>query len=172
MRALAGLHPHSIAAVNEILKHGHIVSGDISRCENKMKRNTKKKQPEELLRALRGAAESERILHRLHSVVLVLNGFSSSEAARLYGDSARSVAYWVKRFEEHGVGGLEEKQRSGRPSKLSESQMRSVKSWVRKSFDGTPVTGKVLSSYIRSRFGLSLTVRQCRRIMKTISSHD
>jgi transposase len=129
--------------------------------------NQRKKLPPKLLRTLRGSSPEERILHRLHSVVLVLNGFSCSEVAKCYGDSARSVAYWVERFEGKGLAGLEEEARSGRPSKLTPAQLKKVAGFLKGSQTGeTPVDGKALSVFIKRRFGVSLTVRQCRRIVK------
>lgn len=131
-----------------------------------------KKLTKELLRTLRGATPRERILHRLHSVALVLNGRSCSEVARFYGDSARIVAYWVKRFDESGLAGLEEEARSGRPSKLTASQLQRVKVFVRKTSESSasPITGEVLAAFIKGTFHVSLTVRQCRRIVKQIFS--
>lgn len=130
-----------------------------------MGKDVHKTPSKEAFRVLHGASESERILHRLHSVVLVLNGFSCSEAARLYGDSARSVAYWVKRFAERGIPGLEEKQRSGRPRKLTPLQMKRLRVFVEKeSKDGEHVPAKKLAFFINQKFGVRLTIRQCRRI--------
>jgi transposase len=132
-----------------------------------MGKNANKVAIKNLLGALRGTSEQERILHRLHSVVLVLNGLSCSETARLYGDSARSVAYWVKRFEAEGVAGLEEEQRSGRPSKLTPTQMKAVREFAAQHCrTGELATGKTLSFFINQKFSIQLTVRQCRRILR------
>lgn len=125
-----------------------------------------------VLRTLRGRSSHERILHRLHSVVLVQNGFSCSEVARCYGDSARIVAYWVKRFESDGVSGLREKVRSGRPSKLTLLELKRVAAFVKRESEskGVPTNGKTLSTFIKKTFGVSLTVRQCRRIVNQFPS--
>jgi len=122
-----------------------------------------------MIRLLRGTTERERLLHRLHSVVLVLNGFSSSQAGRLYGDSARSVAYWVKRFKESGIGGLEEEQRSGRPTKLTPAQLKQVRAFIGKQIQaGQTITAKNVSFFINQKFRVRLTVRQCRRIVNML----
>ncbi len=47
-----------------------------------------------------------RYFHRLHVVLHVLHGASSYEAARLYGDSPRSVEYWAHRLLSQGLAGL------------------------------------------------------------------
>src|SRR5262249_47724357 len=85
------------------------------------------------LQELRGTSARERLLHRLHSVALVLNGCSGSEAARIYGDSARAVAYWVTRFKRYGIEGLRDEARPGRPSRLNLSQLKKVQRFVNQS---------------------------------------
>jgi transposase len=120
----------------------------------------------QMICALRGASKRERVLHRLHSVILVLNGLSCSEAGRVYGDSARSVAYWMKRYEQNGISGLEEEQRSGRPSKLTAAQLKVVEKFVQKnSQNHEGPLAAALQSFIKRKFAIVLTVRQCRRIM-------
>src|SRR5438046_9103541 len=71
-------------------------------------------------------SEESRYDHRLHGVLLVAQGMTCPEVSRLLGDAPRSVEYWVRRFEERGLGGLVEGQRSGRPPRLSEAQLREV----------------------------------------------
>ncbi|MES3030921.1 MAG: helix-turn-helix domain-containing protein [Patescibacteria group bacterium] len=131
---------------------------------------TPKKVSKHLLASLRGTSPNERVLHRLHSVVLVLKGFSCSDAARLYGNSERIVAYWLKRFEEHGINGLREGARSGRPSTLTPKQLRAVQSFVRAAQSkNEDATGPSLAAFLKSTFKVSLTKRQCRRILNQIS---
>src|SRR5438876_513924 len=71
-------------------------------------------------------SEESRYDHRLHGVLLVAQGMTCPEVGRLLGDAPRSVEYWVRRFEERGLAGLAEGQRSGRPRRLSEAQMEEV----------------------------------------------
>ena len=47
-------------------------------------------------------SEESRYDHRLHGVLLVAQGMTCPEVARLLGDAPRSVEYWVHRFEEQG----------------------------------------------------------------------
>ena len=42
-------------------------------------------------------SEESRYDHRLHGVLLVAQGMTCPEVARLLGDSPRSVEYWVHR---------------------------------------------------------------------------
>ena len=62
-------------------------------------------------------SQDARYDHRLHAVLLVAQGQSCREVARLLGDAPRSVENWVHRFEARGFAGLLEGQRAGRPSR-------------------------------------------------------
>src|ERR1051325_8433212 len=71
-------------------------------------------------------SEESRYDHRLHGVLLVAQGMTCPEAARMLGDAPRSVENWVHRFERDGRAGLAEGERSGRPSRLGEEQVREI----------------------------------------------
>ena len=71
-------------------------------------------------------SEESRYDHRLHGVLLVAQGMTCPEVARLLGDAPRSVQYWVHRYEQQGLAGLAEGERSGRPSRLKEKQVKEI----------------------------------------------
>jgi transposase len=136
-----------------------------------MKQRNKKILAKAVQRTLRGQTPRERLLHRLHSVVLVLSGQSASEVARIHGDSPRAVAYWVSRFNEAGMTGLDEDQRPGRPSKLNEKQMNKLQIFVRHAKQNSkPINAEALAIFILTEFRISLTARQCWRILNKIKS--
>ena len=58
-------------------------------------------------------SEASRYDHRLYGVLLVAQGMTCPEVARLLGDAPRSVVYWVHRFDQQGLDGLSEGERSG-----------------------------------------------------------
>ena len=119
------------------------------------------------LKILRGDSSRERLLHRLHCVVMALNGSSASESARIYGDSPRAVAYWVRRFQQGGIEGLNEEARPGRPSRLNDAQMKKVQTYLTKAgAQSKPVNAEMLSVFILKKFKIFLTPRQCLRILK------
>src|SRR5260370_2643360 len=76
-------------------------------------------------------SEESRYDHRLHGVLLVAQGMTCPEVARLLGDAPRSVENWVHRFDEQGLAGLTEGERSGRPSRLQEKQVKEINRAVR-----------------------------------------
>lgn len=111
--------------------------------------------------------------HRLHAILLVAQGLSSRKVAQLLGDSPRTVAYWVKRFNEEGLAGLAEADRSGRPRKLSQDQIDLIDAALRKSPSdyGLVVNlwdGKTLSAFIKKQFGIDMGVRQCQRLFRQL----
>src|ERR1700716_2538657 len=77
-------------------------------------------------------SEESRYDHRLHGVLLVAQGMTCPEVARLLGDAPRSVEYWVGRFEGAGLAGLLEGERPGRPRRLDSRQMEAVDRGLRR----------------------------------------
>lgn len=132
---------------------------------------SKNKQTESKVTAevLRGVTARERVLHRLHSVALVLAGFSATDVQKSFGDSPRAVAYWVARFKVKGVAGLEEKARAGRPASLSALQTTELLRFVFKARKASePVNATLLPLHIKKSYNVSLTERQCWRILKQL----
>jgi transposase len=136
-----------------------------------MRKTTYQRIPKTALQQLRGASARERFLHRLHCAALALAGLSASEVGRIYGDSPRAVAYWVKRFKAEGVSGLEEEARPGRPSKLNPAQLKKVQTFVKRAGrKSEPVNAAALSAYLLTEFEIGLTPRQCWRILGRLRS--
>jgi transposase len=118
-------------------------------------------------------SEESRYDHRLHGVLLVAQGMTCPEVARLLDDAPRSVQYWLKRFEQDGLAGLSEQERSGRPSSLSEKQVAVIDRALRQApvaygLSGNLWDGKTLSTFIEERYGISLGVRQCQRLFRQL----
>jgi len=111
--------------------------------------------------------------HRLHAILLVVQGMSSRQAAQFLGDSPRTVAYWVQRFEAEGLAGLADADRPGRPRRLNQEQIYHIEKALRKSpLDlGLSVNlwdGKTLSVYVKQQFEIQLGVRQCQRLFRQL----
>jgi transposase len=124
-----------------------------------------------MVRDLCAESPRARMLHRLHSVALVAYGLSASEVARIFDDSPRAVAYWIKRFKRHGLAGLEEESRPGRPSKLNPTQIKKLQRFLERSqASSKPVKAETLAVYILKEFGIVLTIRQCWRILKRLKA--
>lgn len=118
-------------------------------------------------------SEESRYDHRLHGVLLVAQGLTCPEVARLLGDAPRSVEYWVHRYQRDGLAGLTEGERSGRPGRLSEKQIHEMNRILRArpSDAGMHVNlwdGKTLSAWIEKTYGIRLGVRQCQRLFRQL----
>ncbi len=136
-----------------------------------MKRNSHFNISGGMVRDLCAESPRARLLHRLHSVALVGYGLSASEVARIFDDSPRAVAYWVKRFKKHGLAGLGEESRPGRPSKLNPGQMKRLQTFLKRSQQCLkPVKAETLAKHISKEFGVVLTTRQCWRILKRLKA--
>lgn len=118
-------------------------------------------------------SEEARYDHRLHAVLLVAKGMSCPKVADFLGDPERTVRSWIRRYQEDGLQGLIENERSGRPPKISERQLDRIASVLRKTpedfgLNGNIWDGKSLSAYIRRDFGVALSIRQCQRLFSQL----
>jgi transposase len=114
-------------------------------------------------------SEESRYDHRLHGVLLVCSGMSTYEVAELFGQSPRTVQYWVQRFERRGFAGLQDTQRPGRPTTLDPATLERVGKDLRRDprelgHTQTLWDGKLLSHHLAATYGVHLGVRQCQRL--------
>jgi transposase len=117
-------------------------------------------------------SEESRYDHRLHGVLLVAQGMSCPEVSRLLGDSPRTVEYWVRRFEDKGLAGLVEGERSGRPRRLNDKQLEEINLVLRQPPESVGIPrglwdGKGLAAFVKRRYGIKLGVRQCQYMFKS-----
>jgi transposase len=117
-------------------------------------------------------SEESRYDHRLHGVLLIAQGMSCPEVSRLLGDSPRTVEYWVRRFENKGLAGLVEGERSGRPRRLNDKQLEEINSVLRQHPESVGIPrglwdGKGLAAFVKKRYGIKLGVRQCQYMFKS-----
>jgi transposase len=116
-------------------------------------------------------SEETRYDHRLHGALLVAQGVTCPEVARLLGHAPRSVENWVNRFDRQGLAGLTEGERSGRPRRLDKKQVKEINRVLRAkpSDAGMRVNlwnGKTLSAWIGKTYGIQLALRQCQRLFR------
>lgn len=109
--------------------------------------------------------------HRLHALLMVAQGLTCTKVAELLGDSPRTVAYWVNRFENEGLAGLADAERPGRPRRLNEQHLSQIQDALRSSpkendLNANIWDGKLLSHFIKKQFGIDLGVRQCQRLFR------
>ncbi len=110
-----------------------------------------------------------RYFHRLHAVLQVIGGASSYETARLYGDSPRTIEYWVQRLASKGLTGLLEGNHTGRPARLSTVEEERLRKDINRSprelgYNQNLWDGLLLSHHLAQNYSISLSVRQCQRL--------
>lgn len=118
-------------------------------------------------RRSRDVAQARRLL----AIALVLEGASRTEAAEAAGMDRQTLRDWVHRYNEEGIGGLLDRPRSGRPSRLSEQQKAELAALIEAGPD-VAVHGVVrwrcvdLKDEIKAHFEVELSERQVERVLK------
>ena len=107
-----------------------------------------------------------RFQHRLHCILLICDGKTCSDVVALFGDSLRTVQYWVKRYNESGVDGLRDPNRVGRNPRLLPGDRDVLAQDLRRSprefgYTQNLWDGKLLSHHLKEKFNAELKVRQC-----------
>jgi transposase len=116
-----------------------------------------------------------RYIHRLHGVLLVLSGMSSVQVGKLLHNPRRSVSIWVSKFNKYGASGLEDAEKPGRPATLNAVQERAIEAALKKSpkesgMEGDAWTGALVATFINKRYRIQMTMRHCRRILRSVES--
>ncbi len=129
----------------------------------------------EILKGLVNESEELRYLHRIHVVSLVAKGCSCHDVAAWYELTIRTVERWVHQYDTTGCSGLRGDQNSGRPHKLSASELEIISRDIKKSprdlgYKGERWKGGVLAVHLRKFFDVSLSERQCQRLIKQYGS--
>lgn len=122
------------------------------------------------IRAQLRVSPQVRRLHRLHAVLLVAGGLSCRKAARLLGDSPRSVEYWAQRYMSDKDNGLNEKKHTGRRPRLTAAQLAQLRVVLAGAAADAPPPpggwdGKSARAYIARRWGVRLGLRRVQSLL-------
>lgn len=114
-----------------------------------------------------------RFLHRVHCVLLIGAGHSCYEIANCFGETPRTLERWVRQFESQGISGLKDDQKPGRPKKLNTDQLKHITHDIynppsKFAYSKMGWDGKLLATHLKNRFGITLSVRQCQRLLKQL----
>lgn len=110
-----------------------------------------------------------RYFHRLDVILYVLKGASPYDAAKLFGHSPRTIEYWIHKLVSNGIAGLWEGERTGRPGRLSASELQMLRKEIQRSprelgYEQNLWDGVLLSYHLEKVYSISLSVRQCQRL--------
>lgn len=138
---------------------------------NKRKYHT---DPEVLLeqgKAIMSSSDESKFHFRVFAVNMVLSGCSAAEIGNMAGVSKVAVTGWVKTADEQGFEALKSQNRSGRPKKLTSEQLQAIDTVLQsdpKEHGYKNWDGPALASYIKSKYGVTLSVRQCQRLFHNL----
>jgi len=138
---------------------------------NLRKYNTDPKILLEQGKAIMSSSDETKFLFRVFAVNMVLSGTPASQVGASAGYTKAAVTGWVKTVDEKGFEALRTQQRPGRPSKLSEQQLKEIDAVLQtdpKDHNLKVWDGPSLSSYIKSHYNVDIGVRQCQRLFRNL----
>ena len=130
----------------------------------------------ERLTRLRKEAEQDgayRVAKRLQAVLLNSRGRSSGELATILQAPRSKVSEWLANYESHGLEGLLEGSRSGRPGLLTEAQLIELHDIVESGpvaygFDCGVWTSPMIARVIYDEFGVEYHPGHVRKVLHAI----
>ena len=109
-----------------------------------------------------------RMRVRLMALSHIKNGANNTQTARNLHISRRIVNDWIKRFYEHGLDGLKEKPRSGRPCNLNEQQLSQLSQYIHDNSikpKGGRLKAQTLVAYIMQEFKVDYSIDNIYRLL-------
>jgi transposase len=130
-----------------------------------------------VLRKLAKGESDARIARRVLAIANALDGMSREEAAQLAGMDRQTLRDWVIRYNEHGLDGLADRPRDGRPPKLDAEEKAEL---IRIVLAGPDPEASGLSAFTREdlvrickkRFATSVHVTSMGRILRELATKD
>ena len=110
---------------------------------------------------------------RIAAILLLLEGWKSSQIARLFDLTRWSVVKWIHRVNEKGISELEERKRPGRPCRLDEQIQKDLEKALEKDprefgLKRNRWDGIVVVEYLERIHGIKLKVRQAQRWIRRL----
>jgi transposase len=110
---------------------------------------------------------------RIAALLLALEGWKSTQIARLFDLTRWSVVKWIQRVNEQGISGLEEKKRSGRPCRLDPIVQQELEKALQREprefgLKRNRWDGIVVVEYLERFHGVKLQVRQAQRWIRRL----
>ena len=110
----------------------------------------------------------EKYRHKVEIVNLVLSGISPKELSDICKESKSTIYLWVKLVDENGFEALCPKIHKGRPTKLNDQQCIEIRTVLEsdnpKEYGYNVWDTPNLSDYIKKKYDINLSVRQCQRL--------
>ena len=126
------------------------------------------------LSLLRKEAEQDgayRVARRFHAIILNSEGHTSGAVARILQSPRSKVSWWLANYHAHGVDGLLEGHRCGRPGQLQETQCQTLADIVESGpvaygFDCGVWTSPRIARVIEEEFGIGYHPGHVRKVLR------
>ena len=111
---------------------------------------------------------------RLYAVYQIAKGAVSRDLEQIYNVSFKSVCNWVNEFNAHGIEGLKDTPKSGRPPRLGKEEKESLKLLILNedpssyNYNTSTWTGPILIDYIEKKYGIKYKKAQIYNIIKSL----
>jgi len=107
---------------------------------------------------------------RIAAFLLVLSGWKSTDIASLFGLSRWSIVKWIRKANKNGLAGVYDKQRPGRPSRISDACKRELETALEKPPKDSGVgrarwDGVVVGEYLKRVHGVTIRVRRAQQLL-------
>ena len=122
-------------------------------------------------RAIMTSLDESKYLFRVFAVNMVISGTPASQVGASAGYTKAAVTGWVNTVDEKGFEALRPQQRPGRPAKLSNQQLKEIDAVIQNDPNEHVLKvwdGPSLSAYIKSQYGVDISVRQCQRLFRIL----
>jgi putative transposase len=120
---------------------------------------------DELNTLIRKVEKNAKKVNRLHFIRQMYNGHSVQEACSILDIPLRTGYNWLKKWNEEGPDGLNHKKGAGRPSFLTEAQLKEVNEYIKS--NGSLGT-KDVHYFIENNFDTDYCLTQVRAIIKKL----
>lgn len=110
---------------------------------------------------------------RIAALLLLLSGWKSTTIASLFGLSRWSVVKWIYKANEDGVQSIQDKQRSGRPPRVTDSYKQALDEALQKAPKDLGIArarwdGKVVVEYLKRYHGVAIRPRRAQQLLKEL----
>ena len=107
---------------------------------------------------------------RISALLLLLSGWKSTNVSSLYGLSRWSVVKWIQKANKEGLAAVQDKQRPGRPSRITDECKRELDMALEKPPNEFGIArarwdGKVVVQYLKEFHGITIRVRRAQQLL-------
>ena len=102
--------------------------------------------------------KNAKLAKRIHGVYLASKGLTCPEIVNITGAARRTVQQWVQKYNEHGINGLKDRPRPGKPTKLPRKKelrfRKRIEAGPTKADGVSVLNGPVIRRILEREFGI------------------